>query len=378
MNVFVSGIGLVTPLGSSRESTWAHLVQGRSGIVPTPVGLQAPVIGFSPNGARSRAGDFAILAAQEALIHAGFEPSQIAGEPIGCVVSQSKPILGDISHNIRGLEPELLLSSFFGWSVEAVIKSHFRLAGPTANAAAACATGVLSILIGGTWIEQGFCERVLVGASESSLNPFYRAGFERMGVLTQGRMRPFDENRSGFVMGEGAAVLVLESGDSALRRGHKPLAKILNVGLDHSAIDPVRFDENGTAVARLIRKTMKRDALPGYVNAHGTATLLNDRAESRGLRLAFKEEAARVPVSSTKAATGHLLGAAGAVEAAFCVLALRDQILPPTLNLETPECDLDYVPLKARRAAIESTLSLSYGFGGQMGAILFGIPLVGY
>jgi 3-oxoacyl-[acyl-carrier-protein] synthase II len=220
----------------------------------------------------------------------------------------------------------------------------------------------------------------LVGASESSLNDFYRAGFRQLGVLageTRGvrAARPFDRDRSGFVMGEGAAVLVLETGASAHARGAKTLARVGRTVLRQSAGDALRFDEDGSVVAALIRAATAGRVTPGYINAHGTGTIFNDAVESRGIRAALGARADQIPVSSTKAATGHLLGAAGAVEAALTVLALRDQIVPPTLNLDNPDCDadLDYVPQRARRVKLESALSLSYGFGGQMGAVVFEI-----
>ncbi len=395
-DICVSGVGMVTPLGPTREETWSNVIAGRTGIVSTEEGLAAPVVNFSPNGARSRMGDFAILAAAEALRHAGFDPASLRGANIGCAVSQSKPLMGsslNMQHFdkssifVQGsesqccmlrLDPIMLLSSFTGWSAEAVVKREFGLSGPSMNVVAACATGIASIATAAHWIRSGTCEIVLAGASESSLHPLYRAGFERMGVLAKGGRpecaRPFDLHRSGFVMGEGAAVLLLESGESLRRRGGHPLAQLLGIQLGHSSADALRFDPEGTAIASLIRRVTSKGESPDYINAHGTGTRFNDAAETKGIRSALGRSAARVAVSSTKASTGHLLGAAGAIEAAFCVLALRDHVLPPTLHLETPDpsCDLDCVPLKARPAPIQTALSLSYGFGGQLGAVLFG------
>ncbi len=365
--IVVSGIGLVTPLGASREKTWSALLAGKSGIHKGEAGWEARINDFSPNGARSRMGDFAILAAAEALRHAGFDLDHLRGANIGCAVSQSKPLL-------QSWDPTLVMSSFFGWSSESVVQREFGLEGPSANLVAACATGVASIDAGVRWIQSGLCDIALVGASESSLTSLYRAGFQQMGVLTDDLPRPFDRHRNGFVMGEGAAVLVLESVSSILSRGRKPLAKLLKHTLRQSATDLLRFDLDGGAVARLIDTTVGDRPMPDYLNAHGTATVFNDLVETRGIKKAFGEKAGALAVSSTKAATGHLLGAAGAVEAAFAVLALRDQIAPPTLNFEKRdrECDLDYVPNQAWRMPIASSMSLSYGFGGQMGAVLFG------
>lgn len=372
-NIVVTGVGLVTPLGSSREKTWANLIDGKNGIAKTPEGLEARIYDFSPNGARSRMGDFAVLATGEALRHAGFNLDEIRGRNIGCAVSQSKPIL------MTTPDPALLLASFFGWSSESVVKREFGLEGPSGNIVAACATGIASIQLGAHWIQSGQCDIAVAGAAESSLNFFYRSGFQQMGVLADEcdgirSPKPFDRYRSGFVMGEGAAVLVLESESFAQSRGAKPLARLLRASLGQSAHDPLRFDSDGSAVARLISQTTNGFDSPGYINAHGTGTLVNDVVETRGIKKSLGKSAWRIPISSTKAATGHLLGAAGAVEAAFSVLALRDQVVPPTLNFSQPdsECDLDYVPGKSRPAELDSTLSLSYGFGGQMGAVLFG------
>jgi len=377
--ILITGIGIVTPLGSSREQTWQSLLAGKSGIRPTKEGWEARVGDFSPNGARSRMGDFAVLAAAEALRHAGFFPGDVRGRNIGCAVSQSKPIISEIPVSQKNmvplLESQLLLSSFFGWSAESVVQREFGLEGPTANVVAACATGVASIQTASRWIEAGLCDIVLAGAAESSLNDFYRAGFRQMGVLAgEGGAKPFDRQRTGFVMGEGAAVMVLESERSAGARGQEPVARLLKATLRQSGLDALRFDAAGDSVASLISRTIQDFAAPDYINAHGTATLFNDLAETRGIKKSLKGKWEGLPVSSTKAATGHLLGAAGAVEAAFAALALRDQIVPATLNLtdRDPECNLDYVPGPARRAALSSAMSLSYGFGGQMGAVLFG------
>ncbi len=369
MKIVVSGVGIVSPLGNGREKTWAALLNGETGICSAPHGLEARVIDFSLNGARSRMGDFALLAADEALRHAGFDPAHLSEFSMGCAVSQSKPIV------TPALDPSLLLASFFGWSAGVLIRDKFKLSGPSANIVAACATGIASIDLGASWIRDGLCDIVLVGAAESSLNEMYRSGFEQMGVLAKGSPRdvkPFDQNRSGFAMGEGAAVLVLESEESAQKRGHRPLAALGRTVLQHSASDSVRFDSDGSAVARLL-KPLSSDGFPDYINAHGTATPMNDSVETKGIKLAFPKEAKHIKISSTKAATGHLLGAAGAIEAGFCVLALRDQIVPPTLNLSTadPECDLDYVPGCAHQMKISKAVSLSYGFGGQMGAVSF-------
>lgn len=421
--IVVSGIGIVTGLGSSREQTWAALLAGKTAVRPSRNGLEASVMDFVPDGAHSKVGDMGLLAAEEALRHGGLDLTEIKGTNIGVAVSQSKPILsslfgtpptipsplprgkgegpsarfgfhsdsvfssadepspvdgpnggGDRSSN--GISPSLLLSSFTGWSVESAVKNAHRLTGPSSNSVAACATGTASFWTAAQWIDAGRCERALAGASEASLFPLYRAGFERMGVLAKGNrpsaVRPFDQDRTGFAMGEGAAVLLLESLEACLGRGRRPLALLEKVVLKHSGSNGIHFDEEGRAVAELIRAACG-STIPDYINAHGTATAVNDRVESNGIRSALGRKADLVYVSSTKAGTGHLLGAAGAVEAAFTVLSLRDQVLPPTLHLEKrdPACELNIVSGSSVTADLSTALSLSYGFGGQTGAVRF-------
>ncbi len=371
---------MVSPLGLSAPVTWKNLIQGQTGIGVCVEGngpvLAARVLGFSPNGARSRMGDFAILAAKEALLNAGFEASEWSEQSIGCAISQSKPVLANEWGPFK-LSPDLLLSGFSGWSSENVVQRSLGLKGPAANVAAACATGVAAIQQSIFWLWSGECELVLAGASESSLNPLYWAGFENMGALVDAgdpkAARPFDKFRSGFSIGEGAAVMLLEKEDSLRTRGAKPLAFIKNVRMMHNPTDTIRFDEDGDYVARLILNVLRDSKKLDYINAHGTGTHLNDLQETRGIKKALGPEAYNIPISSTKAATGHMLGAAGAIEAAFCALAIHDQIIPPTLNLTTPDpdCDLDYVPHFARKKTVQTAMSLSYGFGGQMGAVIF-------
>jgi 3-oxoacyl-[acyl-carrier-protein] synthase II len=237
-----------------------------------------------------------------------------------------------------------------------------------------------SLVQGAHWIREGLCDIVLAGAAEASLHPLYQAAFAQMGVLARGPLAeaacPFDVRRQGFVMGEGAAVLVLESGAALRRRGGRPLAELRGTALRQSPGDAVRFDSSGENIAGLIRGALPAGERPGYVHAHGTGTRYNDAVEARGLVLALGAGVADAPVSSTKGATGHLLGAAGALGAAFCVLALRDRQLPPTAHLRQPDpaCPLDHLPHSRSVANLRSALALAYGFGGQMGAAYFTRP----
>jgi 3-oxoacyl-(acyl-carrier-protein) synthase len=309
-------------------------------------------------------GDFALLAAKEALEHAKISIEDRRRMTIGCVIGQSKPVL-----------PAFSLFSFSGWTANDVVKRELLLSGPTMNVIAACATGVAAIQTAKNWLDDGVCDVVLAGATESSLTDFYRAGFSQMGVLAKDKatnVTPFGKNRTGFAMGEGAAVMVLETESHAHARGASTIARVENVALGQNITDSIKSSETGNAVARIIEAAVKGGPVD-YINAHGTGTQMNDVSETRGIRLALGKKAYDTAVSSTKAATGHLLGAAGAMEAAFAALALRDQAVPPTLHLTQPDpaCDLDYVPGLARRRPMIATLSLSYGFGGQMGAVYF-------
>jgi 3-oxoacyl-[acyl-carrier-protein] synthase II len=370
-DIAVTGLGLVTPLGNGRERTWSRLLNGDSGIQRFEEGLEARVIDFSLNGARSRMGDFAVLAAREAVFHADLNAAALSTLKVGCSVSQSKPSLSP-NMGAEPLDPGVLLASFQGGSAADVIREYLKFSGPSLNVVAACATGVASLQVAVQWLMSGDADVVLAGAAESSLHDLYRTGFRQMGVLCDGdgpeSVRPFDQGRSGFAMGEGAAVFVLEKKTTAEARGRRPIALLSNVHLRHSSMDAIRFDDDGSTVADLIRH-VTNGRRPDYINAHGTGTLLNDRVESQGITKAC---GGGVRVSSTKAATGHLLGAAGAVEAAFAVLALRDQAIPPTLNLDFPDegCALGHI-FETERQTLSTTASLSYGFGGQMGGVLF-------
>lgn len=256
------------------------------------------------------------------------------------------------------------------------VARSFGAEGMVMNLTAACATGAQSLLAAAGWIAEGRADLVLAGASESALHPLYQAGFRQMGVLSKsGRVRPFDRDRDGFLMGEGAAVFVVESLESATARGVPILARVMGGDFSSDAHHATRFNSNGDRMAASLRRALERaGTAPGalnYVNAHGTGTLLNDSLESKAILSLFGEDSP--PLSSTKGATGHLLGASGAVELGFTVLAIRDGILPPTLHLDHPATDrLDFVPHRARRALVHRAASLSFGFGGVLSAVVLG------
>jgi 3-oxoacyl-[acyl-carrier-protein] synthase II len=352
----VTGVGLVTPLGADRETSWAALLAGRSAAGPGPA--RAPVA----DGAAPRAVTLALAALEEALASAG-DALPRDPERIGCVVSCSKPLLdGGDALRVRP-----------GDEVTWAAARRVGAGGPVLNVSAACATGLQSLLTAAAWVREGRCDVVLAGAAESSLHPLYLAGFERLGVVSRaGRVRPFDDARDGFVVGEGAAVFVVESAERARRRGAASFGAVAGGDFSCDASHATRFNSGGRNISRSLRLALSRAGLSAgevdYVSAHGTATRLNDALESDALRAVFGS-AREVAVSSTKGATGHLLGAAGAVEAAFCLLALRDGRLPPNLHLDRPLTDaLDFVPRAGRARPVRAAAKLSFGFGGTVSA----------
>lgn len=247
-----------------------------------------------------------------------------------------------------------------------------RVAGPVLSPVAACATGAHTLALGAQLIEDGYADVVLAGAAELEIPPLVHAGYRTLGALSRtGIMRPFDRRRDGFVPGEGAACILLENAEHARRRGAAIHATLAGWSLRADATGATIMDAAGDSIARAIDEAMRRAgaARLDYINAHGTATVLNDVTETRAIRRAC---GSHVPVSATKPLTGHLLGAGGAVEAVLCLRAMRESYLPPTLNLEDPDpaCDLDYIPREGRAAPIATALSLSFGFGGHIGALV--------
>jgi 3-oxoacyl-[acyl-carrier-protein] synthase II len=267
-------------------------------------------------------------------------------------------------------------------SAGGMIAIHFGLRGPNMAVVAACATGNYAIGEATALIRRGQADAILAGGSEAVIVPVAMAGLCNMTALScynddpTRASRPFDKHRNGFVMGEGAAVLMLEALEFAQARGANILAEITGYGATNDAFHITAPDEHGAGAALCMQQALT-DAGVGvddidYINAHGTSTQLNDKSETTSIKAAFGERAYRIPISSTKSMTGHLLGAAGAVEALLCVKTLQDNVLPPTINYETPdpECDLDYVPNTARPATVQHIMSNSFGFGGHNATLI--------
>ena len=365
----VTGIGLVTPLGLGREKSWDGLLLAHSAVKPDPefsgiISARIPGLDVPPE---TRMLSMLFLAAVEAFTDSGFNEQFTDYSRFGCTISSSKP-------NIQNSRVKIKLSEIFyqstaGWQARNIL--HLR--GPVLNVSAACATGAVSVITAARWIEEGVCDSVIAGAVESPFHPLYIAGFSQMGVLARNCSRPFDKDREGFAPGEGAGVIVLERKDIAVLRGARIYGEISGWGLSNDACDPVTFDGTGKSISIAVKKAveMSGGSLPGYINAHGTGTKLNDVMETKAYKKVFGKKAGKISFSSTKAATGHMLGASGAVEIAFTLLAMRDSAVPPTLNLTNPdpECGLDYTPNKIVEKEIARAMSVSFGFGGQTAAV---------
>jgi beta-ketoacyl-acyl-carrier-protein synthase II len=403
--VVITGLGAVTPLGNDAPSTWRAAVEGRSGIdwiqafdaSSFPVRVAAEVKDFDPAGvvppkeARrlERNVLLAVAAAKEAIDDGGlngFEPTRVGivlGSAIGGIpgiVEQS-----DIMRE-RGADrvsPHFLQNVLVD-SASGQVAISLGIRGPNYAVVSACATGSHAVGEAAELIKRGDADAVLAGGTESCIHPLILAGFCAMRGLAAEEedppraSRPFDATRAGFVMGEGACVLLLEDYDSALARGAEIYAEVLGYGASNDAHHMAQPDPDSVGVGEMMRAALKRaDVAPervGYINAHGTSTPLGDAAETRAIKDVFGEHAYELAVSSTKSMTGHCFGAAGAIEAMMCALALKEGILPPTINYVTPDpdCDLDYVPNEARHVQVDVALSNAMGLGGHNGCVLLG------
>jgi 3-oxoacyl-[acyl-carrier-protein] synthase II len=403
--VVITGLGLVSPLGNEVEAVWQRLLAGESGI--------GPITRFDASRLTSRiAGEvrnfephkwveprdvawmddfiaYGAAAAKCALDDSGLLESSLGRDKIGVNVSSAMGGLGMISRQAQVLQqktprhvPALFIPFILPDSAGNYISIQHRLTGPNHVTVSACATSANSVGESLRLIQSGQVTAMLAGGTDSLICELSMAGFSSMRALStrndapEKASRPFDADRDGFVMAEGAAVLVLEEFEHAVARGAHIYAEIVGYGSTADAHHITQPIPDGSGPANCMRQALADagidpDAI-GYINAHGTSTQANDRTETNAIRQVWGERAAMVPISSTKSMTGHLLGAAGAAEAIFCVLALRDGVLPPTINLDTPDpaCDLDYIPHQARKSAIEYALSNSFGFGGHNASLV--------
>ena len=404
--VAVTGLGAVTPLGLDAPSTWAAAKAGTSGIgfIETfdasgfPVRIAGEVKGFEPTSVASpkdarkldRNVLLALGAAREAWADADVEG--VDPERIGILVGSAIGGLPGIAeqHQIlleRGADrvspffiPSVLVDSASGQ-----LAISLGIKGPNYAPVSACATGSHAVGEAAELIKRGDADMALAGGTESCIHPLILAGFCAMrGLVAEEEdptraSRPFDATRAGFVMSEGACILVLEELEAARARGTRIYAEVLSYGASNDAHHLAQPEPEATGVANMMRAAIKRGGVEpeqvGYVNAHGTSTPLGDAAETRAVKQVFGDHAYELAVSSTKSMTGHMFGAAGAVESMFCALALHEQVLPPTINYRNPdpECDLDYVPNEARPVeGLEVAISNAMGLGGHNGCVLLG------
>ncbi len=403
--VAITGLGAVSPLGLTAPATWESAVAGRSGVdwiqafdpSEFPVRIAGEVKGFDPEMAVSakearrleRNVLLAVAAAREAW--ADTDAGQIDPERVGVLFGSAIGGIPGIATQVdtlreRGWErvSPFFLPSVLVDSASGQIAIELGLRGPNYAPVSACATGSHAVGEAAELIRRGDADLVLAGGTEACIHPVVLAGFCAMrGLVAEEEdparaSRPFDAARAGFVMGEGACVLVLENAERARARGARIYAEVLGYGASNDAHHMAQPDPESVGVAAMIRAALTRAGVVpedvGYVNAHGTSTPLGDAAETRALRAVFGDHADRLAVSSTKSVTGHCFGAAGAIEAMMCSLALHHGVLPPTINYHTPDpdCDLDYVPNVAREVQVEVALSNAMGLGGHNGCVVFG------
>lgn len=395
--VVVTGVGLLTPLGHGIEENWKALCEGRSGIsriskfdpVDHKTKIAGEVKGFDPGEVlpykEVRRTDpfiqYAVYAAKHALEDAGLEITDELSHRVGSYIGSGIGGLDSFQRNViemstRGPSrvspffiPSMIVNMAAGY-----VSIYSNAKGPNLATATACSAGAHAIGDAARMIEYGDADVMIAGGTEAPLVTVSMAGFNSMKALStrnddpEGASRPFDLDRDGFVMGEGAGILILEELEFARKRGARIYAEILGFGMSSDAHHITAPSQEGAMDC--IKAAMRNAGLGtddvDYINAHGTSTPLNDSNETRAIKGVFGQKACDIAVSSTKSMTGHLLGAAGGVEAAFTVLAIQRGVLPPTINQETPdpECDLDYVPNEAREQTIKNALSNSFGFGG--------------
>jgi 3-oxoacyl-[acyl-carrier-protein] synthase II len=398
--VVVTGMGCISPVGNTVKETWAALLAGKSGagmitlfdaskhktrIAAEVKGFDA-VAAFGVREARKmdRFTQFATVATLEALEQSGLKIDDSNRDRVGIVIGTGIGGIGTIMEQAevmreRGVDrvSPFLIPMMISDSAAGMLAIRVGARGPNMAIATACASGNNAIGDAMETIRRGSADVMIAGGSEGALVPIAMAGMNVMGALSTRNddpltaSRPFDKNREGFLMGEGAGILIIEELEYAKARGANILCELTGYGTTDDAHHISAPAENGAGAALSMKLALENANLTiadiGYINAHGTSTQLNDKSETAAIKTVFGEQAYKIPVSSTKSMTGHLLGASGAVEAVFSVMAIREGILPPTINYETPDpvCDLDYVPNQPRKVSPKHVMSNSFGFGGH-------------
>ena len=404
----VTGLGALTPLGSSAPETWQGLIDGRSGVTRIEsfdasglaVQIAGEIHGFdaeqllgTKRARRSaRFSQLAVAAAREAVADAGLQAGADADRTAVLIYSACAGV-PETELNVRALvqsgprevSPYYVPSTILNMAA-CEVAIDLGVHGPVSASALACASGTAALLDARRLILSGEADVVLAGGTAAAITEAMLAGLARMGPLSERNdaperaSRPFDADRDGFVFGEGAVVLVVESAEHAAARGARSYGSLAGGALTSDAFHISAPERSGTQAARAISLALQSSGVApselDYICAHGTATRANDAAETRAIRIALGPEADRIPASSPKSMVGHLIGAAGALSVMVCLLAMRDGVLPPTINLETrdPECDLDYVPQQARCATVATAAANAFGFGGQNCVVVLRAP----
>src|SRR5215216_5834639 len=398
--VVITGMGTVNPLGLTVEESWRNVINGVSGVGPITlfdpselnVHFAAEVKGFQPDRymdakearRRDRFEQLGTAAANDAVTSSGLEITEANASRIGVLVSSAiggikslqDAVITNHTEGPRRVSP-FLIPMLMPNGAAGMIAIEHQIKGPCFSVASACASGADGIGMALLMLKAGMIDAALAGGAETTVCTTGVAAFDRVGAMSRRNEdysmtpQPFDKNRDGLVMGEGAAVLVLETESHAKRRGANILAELAGYGATADAYHVTAPHEQGAGGSAAMQMALASaratvDDL-GYISAHGTGTTLNDQSETRAIKAAFAEKAYGIPVSSTKSMTGHMMGATGALEAIFCVKAVREGILPPTIHYETPdpECDLDYIPNEAREKKIDLAISNAFGFGGH-------------
>jgi len=404
--VVITGVGMVSPLGIGTEAGWPALLAGQSGIglitrfdvSQYACRIAGEVKGFNPEDWMERKEvkksdtfiHYALAAAQIAFEDSGFKIDDSNGDNVGVIIGSGiggLPLIEEMHKKLLEKGPSRI-SPFFipGLIVNLAagqVSIRFGAKGPNSAPATACATGAHAVGDAFKIIQRGDADAMFAGGAEAVISPLALGGFAAMRALSTRNeeparaSRPWDRDRDGFVMGEGAGIVILEEREKALARGARIYCEVSGYAMTSDAYHITAPAEDGDGMKRVMLKAVKDAGLElnqiDYINAHGTSTPHGDKAESRAIKTVFGDHAYKLAVSSTKSMTGHLLGAAGGLETGICALALRDQILPPTINHENPdpECDLDYVPNQARKATVRHALSNSFGFGGTNATLAF-------
>lgn len=403
--VVVTGLGCVSPVGNTTKDTWQALLEGKSGAAPITTfdasahktkfaaevkGFDAAAL-FGTRDARKmdRFTQFATAATLEAMTQSGLKVDEANRDRIGILIGTGIGGIGSLLEQydiMRERGPErvspFLIPMMISDGAAGNIAIRLGVRGPNMSLATACASGTNALGEAAEMIRRGAADVMIAGASEAAINAIAMAGMNSMTALSTRNdeplraSRPFDKDRDGFMMGEGAGVLILESLEYAQARGANILCEFSGYGTTDDAHHISAPAEDGAGAVGSMSLAMEDAGLKleeiDYINAHGTSTYLNDKSETSAIKTVFGERAYKIPVSSTKSMTGHLLGASGAVEAVFCAMAIMENILPPTMNYETPDpvCDLDYVPNQPRKAEPNHVMSNSFGFGGHNATLI--------